>query len=44
MPTTVQTCDEMSDRLSGLVLKRPLGLGWLGGLLVAFSLLMLLKE
>jgi molybdopterin-containing oxidoreductase family membrane subunit len=33
----------MSDRLSGLVLKRPLGLSWLGGLAIAFSLVLLLN-
>jgi len=33
----------MSDRLSGLVLKRPLGLAWLGGLAIAFSLVLLLN-
>jgi molybdopterin-containing oxidoreductase family membrane subunit len=43
MSDTVQTCDEISDRLSGIVLKRPVGLGWVAGLAMAFALLLLLS-
>lgn len=43
MQSATQTCDTISDRLSGLVLKRPLGLGWLGGIAIAFSFVLLLN-
>lgn len=43
MQSATQTCDTISDRLSGLVLKRPLGLGWLAGIAIAFSLVLLLN-
>lgn len=43
MQSAAQTCDTVSDRLSGLVLKRPLGLAWLGGLAIAFTLLLVLN-
>jgi molybdopterin-containing oxidoreductase family membrane subunit len=43
MNGTAETCEVMSDRLSGLVLKRRIGLGWLGGLAIAFCLLLLLN-
>ena len=34
MESAAQISERMSDRLSGLVLKRPLGLVWLGGLAI----------
>lgn len=42
-PTTEQKCDEVSARLSGLVLRRPVTRGWLGGFALAFAMLMLLN-
>lgn len=41
--TAEQKCDEVSSRLSGVVLRRPVKLGWLGGFALAFALLMLLN-
>src|SRR5215472_5967835 len=33
-----QTFDSVTDKISGIVLKRPIGLGWLAGLAVAMTL------
>src|SRR5215472_692635 len=33
-----QTFDSVTDKISGIVLKRPIGLGWLAGLLVGMTL------
>lgn len=41
--TPEQKCDEVSARLSGLVLRRPVMRGWLGGFVLAFAMLMLLN-
>jgi hypothetical protein len=35
------TDDSISERISGIVVKKKIGLGWLGGFAVAFSLLMM---
>jgi molybdopterin-containing oxidoreductase family membrane subunit len=43
MHDTVKTCETLSERLSAVVLKRPVGLGWLGGIAVGFTLLLLLN-
>ena len=43
MQSAAQISEAISDRLSGLVLKRPLGLAWVGGLALAFLLLLLLN-
>ena len=35
------TDDSISERISGIVVKRKMGLGWIGGFAIAFSLLMM---
>lgn len=42
MPTTVQTCETLSERLSAVVLKRPTGWGWFGCIAISFTLVLLL--
>ena len=43
MPTTVQTCETLSERLSAVVLKRPTRLGFWGAIAISFSLVLLLN-
>ena len=40
LPTNV-TDASVSERISGIVVRRKIGLGWLGGFIIAFALLML---
>jgi molybdopterin-containing oxidoreductase family membrane subunit len=35
------TDDSITERISGIVVKRKMGLGWIGGFAIAFSLLMM---
>ena len=43
MSETAAACDQISQRLASIVLERAVRRGWLGGLAVAFALLMLLN-
>src|ERR1700760_1353673 len=43
MDTVSSRCDDVTNRLSGIVLRRPVGRLWLLGFLIAFSLLMVLN-
>ena len=41
--TTADECEAITDRLTGLVLRRPVTRGWLLGFAAAFGLLMVLN-
>jgi Ni/Fe-hydrogenase subunit HybB-like protein len=43
MAATTQHCEDVTDRLTGLVLREPLRRGWIGGFAVSFVFLMLLN-
>ena len=43
IPTSEESSDAIGDRISGIVLERPVGLGWIGGFAIAFLGLMLLN-
>ena len=43
MPTTVQTCETLSERLSAVVLKRPTKLGWFTCLAISFTGVLMLN-
>src|SRR3954447_12303638 len=43
MATTAQHCENVTERLTGLVLREPLRRGWIGGFALAFVFLMLLN-
>jgi len=43
MPTTVQTCETLSERLSAVVLKRPTKLGWFTCIAISFTGVLMLN-